>query len=109
VNSTIRTARRRLHQFIQQHVARFCATVTDAVLVGTPICDQIASYARAHNIDLIVSGTHGHGMLHRFAFGSVSKAILQHAPCPVLLVPTAARPVMPALTPELLTSEALLG
>lgn len=42
--------------------------------------------------DLIVLGSHGHGRLFHTMFGSVREAVLSHAPCPVLVVPTAAKP-----------------
>ena len=34
----------------------------------------------------IVIGSHGHGWLQRMLIGSVSKHVLNHAPCPVLVV-----------------------
>lgn len=89
VDCTLADARRRLKAFIQQELAWRCASVTGEVRLGTPVYEQIVSYAREHDIDLIVTGTHGDGMLHRVVFGSVTKAVLEHAPCPVLLVPCA--------------------
>lgn len=80
-------ARRRLKAFIQQCVAWRCVNVVGEMLVGSPIHEQIVRYAREHDIDLIVTGTHGDGMLHRLVRGSVTKAVVEHAPCPVLLVP----------------------
>ena len=40
--------------------------------------------------DLVVMGTHADGVLRRLVFGSVSKQVLESAPCGVLLVPLAA-------------------
>ena len=61
--------------------------------IGTPgklICDA----ARKHNTDLIVMGTKGeHNVLERF-FGSVTTAVIEHAPCNVWVVPEEA-PVEP--------------
>ena len=46
--------------------------------------DAIASYARTHDIDVIVMGTHGRtGMKHLLA-GSVAEKVVRTAPCPVL-------------------------
>ncbi|MGZ4690451.1 MAG: universal stress protein [Acidimicrobiia bacterium] len=36
--------------------------------------------------DVVVIGSHGHGVLKRLLMGGVSKHITNHAPCPVLLV-----------------------
>ena len=58
------------------------------VLHGAPD-EQIRRYASdpAHEIDLLVVGTHGRTGLARVAFGSVAQRILQSAPCPTLVVP----------------------
>ena len=46
------------------------------------ICD----YAREHDIDLIVMGTHGRTGLAHAALGSVAERVLRGAPSPVLIV-----------------------
>ncbi len=54
------------------------------------IWEQIARYADEARIDLIVIGTHARSLLQRILLGSTSKAVLEHASCPVLMVPIAA-------------------
>lgn len=49
---------------------------------GMTICD-VASEVGA---DVVVLGSHGHGWLQRVLLGSVSHYVLQHAPCPVLVM-----------------------
>ena len=44
----------------------------------------ITRYARAHNIDLIVMGTHGRGRVAHLLLGSVAEKVARTAPCPVL-------------------------
>lgn len=39
--------------------------------------------------DVLVVGSHGHGIFKRLVMGSVSQHVVNHAPCPVLLVPAA--------------------
>lgn len=51
------------------------------------IVEEIVKYAQSHSIDLIVMGTHADGMLKRIVWGSISKSVMERAPCPVLLVP----------------------
>ena len=46
--------------------------------------DEIVSYARTHDIDLIVMGTHGRTGLAHALMGSVAEKVLRAAPCPVL-------------------------
>ncbi len=57
-----------------------------AVAIGGP-APMLAEYASKHAIDMIVMGTHADGLLRRMVFGSVSKSLVEHSPCPVLLVP----------------------
>lgn len=47
----------------------------------------IAEYARHVDADLIVAGTHGSSRLVRVLVGSVTRRLLELAPCPVLSVP----------------------
>jgi nucleotide-binding universal stress UspA family protein len=52
---------------------------------GTPFV-EIVRYARAHEIDLIVMGTHGRGGVKHLLLGSVAENVVRSAPCPVLTV-----------------------
>ncbi len=45
----------------------------------------LVDYAKTHEIDLIVIGTHGHLGLQRLLMGSVAEYVMHHAPCPVLV------------------------
>ena len=47
---------------------------------------EIVRDAEANNIDLIVMGTHGRGMVAQLLMGSVAEKVIQKAPCPVLTV-----------------------
>jgi len=46
----------------------------------------IVDYAREHEIDLIVMGTHGRGALAHLMMGSVAERVVRLAPCPVLTI-----------------------
>jgi nucleotide-binding universal stress UspA family protein len=46
----------------------------------------IVDYANDHNINLIVMGTNGRGVLEHFLMGSVAERVVRLAPCPVLTV-----------------------
>lgn len=47
---------------------------------------ETVRYAREHDVDLIVMGTHGRAGLRHVLLGSVAENIVRHAPCPVLTV-----------------------
>jgi nucleotide-binding universal stress UspA family protein len=57
---------------------------TNAV-IGTPV-DQILSEINAKNIDLVVVGTHGRGMVGHLLLGSVAERLVRRSPVPVLTV-----------------------
>jgi len=46
----------------------------------------IVDYAKTHEIDLIVVGTHGRGAMQHLLMGSVAERVVRMAPCPVLAV-----------------------
>ena len=54
-------------------------------LVGSPFL-EIVTYAKSHDIDLIVMGTHGRGPIAHMLMGSVAEKVVRKAPCPVLTV-----------------------
>jgi len=47
---------------------------------------EIIQYAREHEIDLIVLGTHGRSGLAHVLLGSVAEKIVRKSPCPVLTI-----------------------
>jgi nucleotide-binding universal stress UspA family protein len=48
--------------------------------------DQIVRFAKRQRADMIVMGTHGHGVLARVLLGSVAERVVSRAHCPVLTV-----------------------
>lgn len=60
-------------------------TVEPLVESGEP-GPTVCSVAAAVGADVVVMGSHGHGWLQRVVIGSVSHHVLQHAPCPVLVM-----------------------
>lgn len=47
---------------------------------------EIVRYAEERQLDLIIVGTHGRGMLGHLLVGSVAERVIRMAPCPVLTV-----------------------
>ena len=59
--------------------------LTTKVLRGSPE-QAIVEEAEEWGADLIVVGSHGYGFWERMFLGSVSNAIIHHAPCSVMVV-----------------------
>jgi nucleotide-binding universal stress UspA family protein len=56
-----------------------------SVVVGDP-ATEIATYAKEHNISLIVIPSHGRVGFSRFLIGSVAERVVRLSPCPVLVL-----------------------
>jgi nucleotide-binding universal stress UspA family protein len=52
---------------------------------GTPFL-QILHDARDHDIDLIVMGSHGRGLIKHLLMGNVAEKVVRKASCPVLTI-----------------------
>ena len=59
--------------------------VVKATAEGPPFL-EIIRYAKQHDVDLIVMGTHGRSALVHVLMGSVAEKVVRKAPCPVLTV-----------------------
>jgi nucleotide-binding universal stress UspA family protein len=57
-----------------------------AIRTGSSTAFEIAAYAGAESIDIILMGTHGRGMMGHLLMGSVAEKVVRIAPCPVLTV-----------------------
>jgi nucleotide-binding universal stress UspA family protein len=55
------------------------------LLAGHPH-EEITKYAVIHNMDLIVLGVRGHGLMETLLVGSTTDRVVRQAPCPVLTV-----------------------
>ncbi len=78
--------RRRAHairdELIQQELDAHSITVQG------PTGEKILSEAKRLDAGIIVMGSHGHSTMHDLLAGSVTKQMLNHAHCPVLVVPS---------------------
>lgn len=61
--------------------------VDTRILLGRGPIDELLLDMELSNTDLLVIGTHGDPMLVRKLLGSVSSAMVRHAPIPMMLVP----------------------
>jgi len=56
-------------------------------LIQGPTAESLLAKAEAWEIDLIVIGSHGHGLLYEVILGSVCQAVLKASHLPLLIVP----------------------
>lgn len=75
----VEEAEAQIREFLPQ------ADVKTQVFVGPPE-QTIVEEAENWGADLIIVGSHGYGFWSRALLGSVSNAVLNHAPCSVLVV-----------------------
>ncbi len=74
----------KLQELLPEEAEYWCTPKT-VILTGRPQ-DELNEYARANDIDLIVLGTRGIGMVETFFIGSTTDRLIRQAPCPVLSV-----------------------
>jgi len=67
-------------------VARAAGIEAESFVLEGDAVGRICESAADTNAALLVVGSHGFGPVRRLVFGSVSTALLHHAPCPVLVV-----------------------
>lgn len=60
-------------------------TIEEVVKKGFPK-EEILDFAREQSVDLLVLGSHGRTELGRLFLGSVSTAVMAHAPCSLVIV-----------------------
>jgi nucleotide-binding universal stress UspA family protein len=60
--------------------------IVPVVRTCTSVPSGIVDYAKANDIDLVITGTHGRGPIQHLLMGSVAERVVRTAPCPVLTV-----------------------
>ena len=58
----------------------------ETVRLGGPVVEELVTYLERNPPDLLVLGSRGLSAGRRLLMGSVSDALVHHAPCPVLVV-----------------------
>ncbi|PIQ26795.1 hypothetical protein COW36_00410 [bacterium (Candidatus Blackallbacteria) CG17_big_fil_post_rev_8_21_14_2_50_48_46] len=72
---------------IHERLSEAGVTTHTAVIKGDPGY-SIVNAVDEHHCDLVVMGSRGLGPIQRFLLGSVSNYVVNHAKCPVMIVPT---------------------
>jgi len=62
-----------------------CKDIESSVAHGVPY-EEILKYAKEHNFDMIIIGTHGRKGLDRALLGSTAERVVRNSHCPVFVV-----------------------
>ena len=74
----------KLQEMVPEEARNWCKPQT-SLLDGHPY-EELVKYAEKNNIDMIVLGTRGHGLVKSLLVGSTTDRVVRNAPCPVLSV-----------------------
>jgi nucleotide-binding universal stress UspA family protein len=81
-----KTAERKMREFVRS--VNFGNVKFETVFTeGSPVVD-ICAFAKDHDIDLIITSTHGLTGFTHVLIGSIAEHVVRHAPCSVLVVPS---------------------
>jgi nucleotide-binding universal stress UspA family protein len=81
-----KTAERKMRELIR--TVNFGAVKFETIFTeGSPVLD-ICAVAKDHDVDLIITSTHGLTGFTHVLIGSIAEQVVRHAPCSVLVVPS---------------------
>jgi universal stress protein A len=80
-----RISQESLNTFVETNMAGLENPPATKVLVGRP-AEEITSYAKEIDAQMIVIATHGHSGLAHMMLGSTAEGVVRQAHCPVLTV-----------------------
>jgi nucleotide-binding universal stress UspA family protein len=81
-----KTAERKMREFVRS--VNFGAVRFEKVFTeGSPVLD-ICAFVKGHDVDLIITSTHGLTGFKHVLIGSIAEQVVRHAPCSVLVVPS---------------------
>ena len=90
-----RTRAQKALEIRREKVAGEGAQVESELLEGNPL-KALLDYSEAQGADLVVLGSHGHGVLASVLLGSVAEGIVRKSEVPALVVPAPHRKPVPA-------------
>jgi nucleotide-binding universal stress UspA family protein len=80
----------KVREEVEERLQQVAAPIRDELVVRTEIASggtTAALVRHSQHLDLLVLGSRGYGPLERVLLGSVSRAVVNNAHCPVLVVP----------------------
>ena len=83
-NEIVLEAETKMEEFVEEFFKSIFRPKTK-ILIGD-IAEEILTYIKSEEIDLVIIGTHGRKGMDRIIFGSVAERVIKSAPVPVLSV-----------------------
>jgi nucleotide-binding universal stress UspA family protein len=74
----------KLKDMVPEEAGNWCTPQT-SLLEGQPY-EELVNYAESNDIDMIVLGVRGHGLVKTLFLGSTTDRVVRRSPCPVLSV-----------------------
>ena len=74
----------KLEKLVPEEARNWCRLQT--ILLEGPPYTELVNYADRNEIDMIVMGLRGHGLVKTLLLGSTTDRVIRHTPCPVLAV-----------------------
>jgi len=82
--------RKRLEEFCDEMDSELtaCPFIVDSILVrqGNPV-EEILDLSRSGKYDMVVMGSHGHGMFSNALMGNTARRVVKRSTLPVLVIP----------------------
>lgn len=80
---------RQEHRLLQSYAAEMeqRSVAVEALLIQGPTVDMILREIQKLHIDMLIMGSHKHGLLYDMFVGNTATRILKETPVPVLIIP----------------------
>ena len=88
IQESVQENRREIEHYLDEQRMTLAKRGIEAreVVFDTSPAEDILFVAQSEKVDLIVMSSHGQGGSARWTSGSVADKVMQHSPCPVLLI-----------------------
>lgn len=86
VKAAQKEGERQMREFVRS--AKLERVKFEAVVRTGQAAPEICGHAKGHDVDLIITATHGRTGFEHVLIGSTAEQVVRHASCPVLVVPS---------------------
>lgn len=91
VQSLVEREMQAAREHVQRDIEPFVAQqiLIEPVVLTGKAKRELLRFVQHHDADLVVLGTHGHSLIERMIWGSVTEHLMRTSPCPTLTINTA--------------------